>query len=312
MRVTPAAVVLLAALPAVSVAQPTDDLSTELWLDYDPSWSIAPNTEFYGDIGARSDLKVSGSFRIVVRPSIRFRPNSTVRIAGGLGSFYTSNDVIANRWEIHPWQGVTVTWPRPFAGGIDSARFSISSGASRGCTGDRWGVSKDLLRFWAPRAIPRTVPDDHRPRAELPIRATDAIRRNLAKGRTFVGRRVDGRSLPAREDLYEVGRLNRREGPASIAGWTPVPFLLPPSHLLETQPDHPVFVVCIGQGGPCSEHAFTSWFCVRRCSPMLELRNSHSSPTRSTSTALPPARAPISSRISHTAATRISDLSTSS
>ncbi len=31
---------------------------------------------------------------------------------GGLGNFVTMNEVIANRWEIRPWQGVNVSWPR--------------------------------------------------------------------------------------------------------------------------------------------------------------------------------------------------------
>ncbi len=101
---------LLSASPAV--AQSSDDLRTELWLDYNPSWSIGRNADFYGDIGVRSDLELSGYLRVVVRPSVRYRPSNNVRISGGLGSFYERQPLIANRWEIRPWQGVTVTWPR--------------------------------------------------------------------------------------------------------------------------------------------------------------------------------------------------------
>ena len=109
---TLAATLLSLLTPQPTLAQTPDDIRTELWLDYNPSWGLGRNTEFYGDIGVRSDLELSGYYRIVVRPSIRYSPSSSVRIAGGLGSFYTHNDIIANRWEIRPWQGVTVTWPR--------------------------------------------------------------------------------------------------------------------------------------------------------------------------------------------------------
>lgn len=95
-----------------AVAQPTDGLSTQLWLDYNPSWAIGAKTDFFGDLGARTALELSDFWRFVVRPSVRYHPSRSVTVAGGLGSFYTRNDVIADRWEIRPWQGVTVRWPR--------------------------------------------------------------------------------------------------------------------------------------------------------------------------------------------------------
>lgn len=93
-------------------AQSTDQLRKELWVDFNPSRSLGSKTEVYGDIGARTDLELGGHWRFVVRPSIRYRPSPSVSVAGGLGSFYTLNTVIADRWEIRPWQGVTLTWPR--------------------------------------------------------------------------------------------------------------------------------------------------------------------------------------------------------
>ena len=103
---------LVLSFPQPALAQSTDDLRAELWLDYNPSWSIAHNTDFYGDVGVRSDLELTGYLRVVVRPSFRYFPSRNVRIAGGVGSFYERLPVIANRWEIRPWQGVMVTWPR--------------------------------------------------------------------------------------------------------------------------------------------------------------------------------------------------------
>jgi len=90
----------------------SDDISPQLWADYNPSWQVRPNLELYGDLGARSEIQSGGWWRFVVRPSVRFQASERVRVSGGLGIFFTLNDVIADRLEIRPWQGASLTWPR--------------------------------------------------------------------------------------------------------------------------------------------------------------------------------------------------------
>ncbi|MCZ6917287.1 MAG: DUF2490 domain-containing protein [Gemmatimonadetes bacterium] len=97
---------------APAAGQSENVVSPQLWVDYNPSWRVTPRFEIYGDVGARTELESGGWRRFVVRPSVRYQLHRDVRLMGGLGNFVTVNDVIANRWEVRPWQGVNVTWPR--------------------------------------------------------------------------------------------------------------------------------------------------------------------------------------------------------
>ncbi len=106
------ATVLTALHAGPAAGQSQHDVSPQLWVDYNPSWRATPKLEVYGDIGARTELESGGWWRFVVRPSVRYQLHRDVRLSGGVGSFYTWNDIIADRWEIRPWQGVSGTWPR--------------------------------------------------------------------------------------------------------------------------------------------------------------------------------------------------------
>jgi len=88
------------------------DVGPQLWLDYNPSYSLTPKLDLYGDVGVRTEIGSSSWWRVVVRPNVRYDVSKAVIVAGGIGSFYTWNRIIADRWEIRPWQGVTLTWPR--------------------------------------------------------------------------------------------------------------------------------------------------------------------------------------------------------
>ena len=97
--------------PAAAQFQGDDDISPQLWLDYNPSWQVGPRVNVYGDVAARTELGSQGWWRFVVRPSVRYELDA-VQLAGGIGNFFTLNDVIADRWELRPWQGVRSSWPR--------------------------------------------------------------------------------------------------------------------------------------------------------------------------------------------------------
>jgi hypothetical protein len=95
---------------AASVAQAGDFSSEQIWVDYNPSRSISKNAKLFGDLGLRGDLERSGWWRLVVRPSavVTF---GRVRLAAGIGNFFTFSTIITDRWEIRPYQGVYVVWP---------------------------------------------------------------------------------------------------------------------------------------------------------------------------------------------------------
>jgi hypothetical protein len=88
-----------------------DDISKQLWLDYNLGRGLENDLEFYGDFGLRTELNESGWGRLVARPGVR-GPWGSFRWSAGLGGFYTVNEEISDRLEIRPYQGLSATWPR--------------------------------------------------------------------------------------------------------------------------------------------------------------------------------------------------------
>ncbi len=93
-------------------AQAQDDVSTQIWLDYNPSWTWPSGLRLYGDLGVRTELNENGWGRIVVRPGLRGSIGRGFELSGGIGGFYTGNQQAADKLEIRPFQGIRTTWPR--------------------------------------------------------------------------------------------------------------------------------------------------------------------------------------------------------
>ena len=96
---------------AESVEAQDDDVSQQVWLDYNPVWALPSSLELYGDIGLRTELKEQGWGKFVVRPSVR-GPVGKFQWSGGIGGFFTGNVSAPDGVEIRPFQGITATWPR--------------------------------------------------------------------------------------------------------------------------------------------------------------------------------------------------------
>ena len=79
-----------------SVNAQDDDVSEQIWLDYNPIWALASSLELYGDVGVRTELRERGWGRVIVRPSIR-GPVGSFRWSGGIGGLFTGNEIAANR-----------------------------------------------------------------------------------------------------------------------------------------------------------------------------------------------------------------------
>ena len=101
-----------------ALAAQDNDVSEQLWLDYNPRWALASNLELFGDVGARTELGAQGWGRFVVRPGVR-GPVGMFRWSGGVGTFYTKNESFSDRIEIRPFQGIAVTWPSRRVLGLD-------------------------------------------------------------------------------------------------------------------------------------------------------------------------------------------------
>ena len=46
-----------------------------------------------------------------MRPSVRIPFGTRYDFLAGIGNFYTFNEIIADRWELRPFQGLQFTWP---------------------------------------------------------------------------------------------------------------------------------------------------------------------------------------------------------
>jgi hypothetical protein len=103
---------MLAAWVYPRPAQAQDDVSTQIWLDYNPRWTWPSGLSLYGDVGVRTELNENGWGRIVVRPGVRGPIGRGFDLSGGIGGFYTANELAADRLEIRPFQGIKTTWPR--------------------------------------------------------------------------------------------------------------------------------------------------------------------------------------------------------
>ena len=99
---------VVTARPDVALAQ--DEIRRQIWLDYNPRFIWPSAFEVYGDIGVRTELSSTGWTRFVVRPGVR-GPVGRFRLGGGLGTFYTADDVVGNQLEFRPFQGINWTWP---------------------------------------------------------------------------------------------------------------------------------------------------------------------------------------------------------
>lgn len=97
---------------ASTQGQSQDDVTTQLWLDYNPVVSVSEKGELFGDLGIRSELESTGWGRLVFRPGYRYRRTEFTWLAAGVGAFLTVNELFANELEIRPFQGVAATWPR--------------------------------------------------------------------------------------------------------------------------------------------------------------------------------------------------------
>ena len=115
-RIGMLAVLMLISLGTGTAGALADDVSPQIWFDYNPSHRLSPKVDLFGDVGIRWEMENDGWLRLVLRPSVRV-PVGRIRLAAGVGNFVTFNRDMANRWEIRPFQGASVFWP--------DGRFSV-------------------------------------------------------------------------------------------------------------------------------------------------------------------------------------------
>ena len=86
--------------------------NTQIWLDYYPSFEINERLLMAGDYGYRTLIGDERWNLVYLRPSVRYYLNETFELRGGIGFFYEFNGAISDRFEMRPWQGVNIYWPK--------------------------------------------------------------------------------------------------------------------------------------------------------------------------------------------------------
>ena len=94
------------------------NVSSQIWLDYNPQWNISENYTLYGSIGGRTIIphtwnKFFATFagRYAPEPLFNILNKSQLEIHGGLSVFYTFNNAGDTQVELRPFQGYKIRWP---------------------------------------------------------------------------------------------------------------------------------------------------------------------------------------------------------
>lgn len=98
--------------PINSPAQVIGERSQQVWLDINPAYHFSPTSKIYGEIGARKTLKNGHWLRLVFIPTFQTWLGGRFYLNAGIANFYTQNEVISDRYEFRPFQGITFNWPR--------------------------------------------------------------------------------------------------------------------------------------------------------------------------------------------------------
>ena len=103
------AIICIVLIADSASAQSLSQSNKQLWVDFNPSYYIDKDFRIFGDVGIRTELEDNAWRKIVVRPSVGGKLGSIFYYTAGLGSFYTFNQLIKNRWEIRPFVGTQFT-----------------------------------------------------------------------------------------------------------------------------------------------------------------------------------------------------------
>ena len=88
-------------------------VNEQVWIDFYPHFYLNDKVEYYGDSGYRSMVSGNNGWqRIYIRPSIKYHQSKTWEFQAGLGLFYIFQKELSDKFEITPWQGVQLMWPR--------------------------------------------------------------------------------------------------------------------------------------------------------------------------------------------------------
>jgi hypothetical protein len=96
----------------------SDDVTQQIWTDYNPQWNLNENYTFYGSLGYRTIIPYSWT-KLYFTSAVRFAPDPLFELVNklqqevhfGLNFYYTFNEDKTNQIELRPFQGYKISWP---------------------------------------------------------------------------------------------------------------------------------------------------------------------------------------------------------
>jgi hypothetical protein len=107
-----AALLALVLAAAFATAPPARASDVQLWTDLTTLYRFDGRWRYDGDLGLRGDLSNDTWTVAYIRPSVRYQVRPWLRLHGGFGLFYAWLAPRSDLFELRPWLGVNVTWPR--------------------------------------------------------------------------------------------------------------------------------------------------------------------------------------------------------
>jgi hypothetical protein len=89
-----------------------DIIDHQVWIDFIPHFEINDQWEFYGDGSFRTSTSGSKFNRLMLRPSVRYHWTYELDLIGGLGFTLTWEQDDYNTFELRPYQGIRLNWPK--------------------------------------------------------------------------------------------------------------------------------------------------------------------------------------------------------
>ena len=88
-----------------------DEVDFQLWMNYALTVPVTPNLSYGGDVGLRGLISNYDWNQYLIRPTITYRWNQNIAVAGAVAWFHTLNRDTANIREFRIHQDISPSWP---------------------------------------------------------------------------------------------------------------------------------------------------------------------------------------------------------
>jgi len=94
-------------------AQDSTEVDFQTWMDFRTFYNKTEKLVYDGEFGLRGIISGEAWQRIYIHPAIQYALNLDFNLRGGIRFIFTQEADQSNTFEIRPWQGVRILWPRP-------------------------------------------------------------------------------------------------------------------------------------------------------------------------------------------------------